>query len=130
MEMFDANRACPACGFVPSAALLVRSRYVPVSTTGDPAIDRTCYRCGFAWEEAPLNAADPVPGSVDGFTPDRPAEAIVGGSSGTRYAIVDRDGWHCIVPTEQGVNDPAEVCRTRGAVVARKLLARLNAEPL
>jgi hypothetical protein len=62
MKLFDPNEACPKCGTLgPGLKWEVTSRPVKPSDILPPesfeVLRVTCWRCGFCWYRAPLDAS-------------------------------------------------------------------------
>lgn len=58
MKAYDPNRLCPKCGFEEAGSRYNCTRAYPED--GEPYdkeyVERDCKRCGYTWEEIPLDA--------------------------------------------------------------------------
>lgn len=60
VKRYDEWRSCPKCG---NGKLGIGTKYIDGAVTGNPMIRRECARCGYKWNERPLDApaaSDPL----------------------------------------------------------------------
>jgi len=60
MEKFDAGRPCPKCGNLDVASMYYKATSVRnyARIISKDTIERHCRRCGYSWDELPLDAKE------------------------------------------------------------------------